>query len=297
MIYRINQRPEILTASVTCGSGRYKIVICLARYAAERDRGAGTERGSVMLSITKPMRRWLAVLAGLVLAAAGVVLATHQASASNAPPTHPRFKSSAKFATWDNGGFDVYNNEWNTSEAGPQTVWANSYHYWGVTSTQANTTSVKTYPSVQKTYSSPRGYSSIKYLWSTFRESMPTRRGFIAEAAYDLWLNNYSIEVMIWTDNHGQAPAGNRIASVKRFGRHFTVWANGSDMYSFVLHRNEKAGKIHILSLLRWLVRTHHLSRSVTLTQTNFGWEICSTKGVPLNFKLTGYSLHEGFGR
>ena len=78
---------------------------------------------------------------------------------------------------------------------------------------------------------------------------------------------------------------------------YFTVWANGSDMYSFVLHRNEKAGKIHIASLLRWLVRTHRLSGSDTLTQTNFGWEICSTRGVPMNFKLSWFSLHEGFNR
>ena len=248
-----------------------------------------------MLSMSKPMRRWLAVLAGLVLAAAGVVLATHNATASNAAPRHPRFKSSAPFATWDNGQFDVYNNEWNTSEAGPQTIWANSFHYWGVSSTQANTTSVKTYPSVQKNYTNHPVYSSIKYLRSSFRESMPARRGFIAEAAYDLWLDNNDIEVMIWVDNHGQAPAGGRIASIKRFGKNFKVYSSSHNAYTFVLDHNEKSGTIHILSALRWLVRSHHMSRSATLTQVNFGWEICSTRGVPLNFKVSGFSLHDGF--
>jgi hypothetical protein len=33
------------------------------------------------------------------------------------------------------------------------------------------------------------------------------------------------------------------------------------------------------------------LSSSVTLTQVNFGWEICSTHGSPMDFTLTNYTL------
>jgi len=62
-----------------------------------------------------------------LLAAVAVVAAAAPASA--AIPAHPKWKSSARLAAWNNGGFIVYNNEWNSS-AGPQTIWADSYQHW-----------------------------------------------------------------------------------------------------------------------------------------------------------------------
>ena len=156
----------------------------------------------------------------------------------------PAWQSSAPFGTWNNGAFDVYNNEWNTSEAGPQTIWANSFHHWGVESTQSASTSVKTYPSVQRNYPN-RPYSTFGMLRSTFAEQMPSSGNYIAEAAYDLWLNNYSIEVMVWVDNHRQVPAGSVIAHVTFGGQKFAVWKSGSDFFSFALEGgNEHSGTV-----------------------------------------------------
>ncbi len=246
----------------------------------------------------KPLRGWLAM--PVVVALAGLELVAFAAvpSAANAAvPSNPAWKSSAAFGAWHNGGFIVYNNEWNTAEAGPQTIWANSYQNWGVSSKQANTTSVKTYPSVQKNYSNTP-YTSLAWLRSTFTESMPSAPNLDAEAAYDVWLNNYNIEVMIWVDNHRQAPAGSLVAKVKIYGQTFAVWQSGRDMYSFVLSgKRETSGKVHILSALRWLVHHGYLSRSVTMTQVDFGWEIASStnlSGSPMDFTMTRYSLSRG---
>jgi len=168
------------------------------------------ERGFRMHSPAKLRRRALATIAAAALAAPGLLMLTAP-TASASVPSSAAFKSSEPFGTWNNGAFDVYNNEWNTSEAGPQTIWAFNYHHWGVESTQSASTSVKTYPSVQRNYPN-RPYSTFSMLRSTFAEQMPSSGDFIAEAAYDLWLNNYSIEVMMWFDNHRQVPAGNVIA-------------------------------------------------------------------------------------
>jgi hypothetical protein len=150
---------------------------------------------------------------------------------------------------------------------------------------------VKTYPSVQKTYNN-RAFGSLHTLASHFAEHMPAGRAFIAEAAYDVWLNNYNIEVMVWVDNHGQRPAGRVIGTAKIYGKNFQVWASGNNLFSFKLSGgNETRGEIHLLSTLRWLVRHGHLNRSVTLTQVDFGWEICNTHRTPLDFTLTNYSL------
>jgi hypothetical protein len=231
------------------------------------------------------MRRALVAL----LAAAAAFMAAGPAFASI--PAHPKWRSSDPFGSWNNGGYIVYNNEWN-SDHGPQTIWANSYKYWGAVSTQkAGNTAVETYPCVQKNYSNVP-VKSLKLLRTGFTEYMPSNKsGLDAEAANDIWLNNYNIEVMIWVDNHGQRPAGSVIGHATIFGQHFAVWHTGT-IFSFVLDHNETSGRTHVLASLRWLMNHGLLSRSVTLTQVNFGWEIASTGGQPRDFTMTNYWLH-----
>jgi hypothetical protein len=241
-------------------------------------------------ALTKP-RRWLTVLAAAAVVAPGLALLASSTPANASIPANPRWESSAPFGTWNTGKFDLYNNEWNTSAAGPQTIWGDSYKHWGVQSTQPDSTSVKTYPSVQENYTNTT-LGSLHALWSNYAERMPLASSLDAEAAYDIWLNNYSIEVMVWVDNHGQRPAGNVIATANIYGKKFTVWQSGSSMFTFALQGTQKQrGKVHLLKTMNWLASHGYLSPSDSLTQVNFGWEICSTDGTPMNFTVTNYSL------
>src|SRR5215471_3107503 len=236
------------------------------------------------------MRQVLSSLvAAVTVTAAAIVTATTPASA--AIPPNPAWKSSAPFGAWNNGGFIIYNNEWNSS-AGPQTIWANSYRHWGAESTQrAGNTAVETYPCVQKNFNNVP-MSSFHLIRNGFTESMPANtRGLDAEAADDIWLNKYNIEVMIWVDNHGQRPSGQVVGHATFFGKHYAVWRSGS-YYAFVLDHNEKTGMTYIVASIRWLIHHGYLKANVTLTQVNFGWEIASTNGKPRDFKLTNYWLH-----
>jgi hypothetical protein len=107
-----------------------------------------------MRSSFRPARRWFAVVAGVVVVGLGLVALRQSPVAAPyvgqyskmrlAAPAGSAWSSSEKFGTWDNRGFDVYNNEWNTAQAGPQLVWADSYRHWGVQSVQPDSTSVKT---------------------------------------------------------------------------------------------------------------------------------------------------------
>jgi hypothetical protein len=247
-----------------------------------------------MRSVFTSVRRVPIILAAQALAGLGLVaFAGPSSAAATGIPSHPAWQSSAPFGTWQTGRYDVFNNEWNTKVAGPQTIWANSHSDWGVESTQSDTTEVKVYPSVQVTNSgNGLPISNIKALQSYFAESMPSVHDFDAEAAYDLWFNSYSVEVMMWVDNHGQRPSGNIIAHTKIFGQKFAVWQGGQDQYSFTLMgQNETHGRAHLLSAVRWLVNHGHMSASDTLTQSNFGFEIASTDGKPMDFTVTRYSL------
>ena len=232
------------------------------------------------------VRRVAAAVAAIAAVSAAAVI-----PASASIPSHPKWKSSAPFGAWNNGKFIVYNNEWNSS-AGPQTIWADSYHYWGVESTQRKgNTAVETYPCVQQNFSNVP-ISAFQSIRNGFTESMPANKtGLDAEAADDVWLNHYKIEVMIWVDNHGQRPAGNVVGHATMFGQHYAVWRSGS-YYAFVLRRNETTGKTYMLSAFRWLIRHGYLKASDTLTQVNFGWEIASTNGKPRDFRVTRYWLH-----
>jgi hypothetical protein len=109
--------------------------------------------------------------------------------------------SSAPFGEWStpDGRFDLYNNEWNTSDdPGPQTICGNSESDWQVTSTQrAGNTGVLTYPSVQLNYNGGNGYplSQFTGMTSSYAETMNAVSGTDAEAAYDIWLNGLNKEV------------------------------------------------------------------------------------------------------
>lgn len=241
----------------------------------------------------------------LMVAIAGPCLVVSVAfadAAQAAVPKHAKWKSASPSATWSEGGFTLSNNVLATTGAGRQLIWADSYRKWGVESTQPNTTSVKSYPSVQWIYPNQPAYSSLRYLRSSFTQSMPSAVNLSADAAYEVWLNNHTVEVMMWVDNHNQAPAGQLIDQmVPIYNEKFDLYKNGPNNYSFVLNGQQQTrGKVHLLSALRWLVHhgpskhVHYLSRSDTLTEVDFGWEIASTGGKPLDFRVTGYRVSSG---
>jgi hypothetical protein len=238
------------------------------------------------------MRRALFSLltAAVIAAVAGLAVAGTASAAVAGIPSHPMFESSAPFAAWNDGGFILYNNEWNPS-AGRQTIWVDSYGNWGVQSDQAaGNTGVETYPCVQQDYDNVP-VSSFHLIRNGFAESMPDAARLDAEAADDVWLNHYGIEVMIWVNNHGRIPSGRIIGHTWIFGQYFAVW-RGGPTYTFALDYNETSGQTHILASLQWLMEHGYVPARATLTQVDFGWEVASTGGSPMDFTMTGYWLH-----
>jgi hypothetical protein len=230
-------------------------------------------------------------------------------------PAQPRFETTAPANTQDdnllnkdwvdpNTGIDIRQNMWNCPSTNPpcgaQTLWANSSSNWGVVSDQAKgNTAVMVYPDAQNVYTLPSGdpdpLKNFGIIQSTFKERSPSVGDF--EAAYDLWLNNWNTEVMIWVDNHGQTPAGNVVGTTTIYGQRFTVWSSAgqsggypSGPFTFVLNKNEKGGRVHILSAFRVLEEMKLIPATSSLDDIEFGWEICSTGGHPENFEVTSYS-------
>jgi hypothetical protein len=223
------------------------------------------------------------------------------------PPAHPKFKSTALMGDWTDPktGLNVSNDMWNCPQhaCGRQEVWANSSGNWGVVSTMAKgNTAVLTYPAVQQQFGAsnqPALLANASELVSTFTQSMPTTAGTIGEAAYDIWLNDWNTEVMIWVDNQHQTFYQPLLGTITFNGQKFRMYMDHgvshgypSGPFFFVLQDNETHGTIDILAVFHWLERAGYLSAAKdSLTAVDFGWEICSTNGVPENFSISHYTL------
>ena len=231
------------------------------------------------------------------LAVSGI-LALGLAIPAGAAP-HP-FRSCAPQGGHDFGRWLVQNNAWNGS-AGPQCIWARSTHRWGVSSKQSGT-AVETYPDVASAYyrDGVIPYRKLTHLRSWYSVSMPARPArYIAEAAYDIWVNGYATEVMAWVDNHGQTPAGSVIAAYRIYGETWKLWKGdcGQPCYSFVRKTGFSRRTVHLLSMLRILVQRHAIGTGATVTDVQFGFEICSTGGRWRNFTVRNYALRTGVRR
>jgi len=133
------------------------------------------------------------------------------------------------------------------------------------------TTEVVGYPSAQCLI-----YSALpSSLTSSYNVTPPSNSsGLDYEFAYDLWLtsasaarnNNWDndLELMIWTYNHGQRPAGSRVATL---GDGSAVWFDGNkgsnnSTVSVVLRSNRTSGTVDLSGIIAQLKSRGYIPQS-----------------------------------
>lgn len=242
----------------------------------------------------------------LIAAALAAIGAVGASAAGQAPagPTAGQASActtSAQYGTCLYPPYRVNQDMWNPGPGSKQTLTATSAGHWRVSTYQPAGAAVRSYPNVSENLGKPiSDYSTVQ---ATFAETMPA--GADAEAAFDVWVNGAPstsgatgmIEVMIWTENHGNTPAGTKTTTVTISGQTFAVWecrtstCVGHPYYAFVLSRNESSGRVHILTTLQWLTQHGLIPASDPLTRVDYGWEIRNTGGATRTFAVTSYSL------
>ncbi len=204
-----------------------------------------------------------------------------------------------------------------TGGQGPQVLTAFSVQDWSVTATDTDPSDapgeVLTYPDANFNYyqldTQASGYTTppaqydlnnITSLTSDFTESMPQISDLNAEAAYDLWLNNWQTEIMVWVDT---SPAKDRnladdgmtkVGTYTYSGQTFALWRNGSGItgfYVFLLDHNETSGSVNLKAMLETMVSLGFIPATSSLTQIPFGWEISDTGGKPVTFTLSRFNV------
>lgn len=203
------------------------------------------------------------------------------------------WSSSAQYASWSSNGYTLGNDVWG-SGAGPQTIWANSSSNWGVWSQQPATNGVKSYPHAE--YDFNRSLSAIGRISSSFNVSVPGSG--VYNTAYDIWLNNYAYEVMLWMNEKSAGPLGSYSQTVSVGGYTWRLYSgsNGSNtVYSFVNTGQSSSGTVDVLAALNWLQHNGWFGGSTaTLGNVQFGWEISSTGNTGTNFTTNSYSVSAG---
>jgi hypothetical protein len=208
-------------------------------------------------------------------------------------------------------GYNTYvgNNMWAAGGSGmTQTLTAFGPDKWHVVAkAPAGNTGVLSYPDTQQLFNNWNGsgwngsgnqtdtpISRLKQLTSTFAENMNANPRTDAEAAYDIWLSNTSgpDEIMIWIDNANRGTGGaTQLGSGSFGGQKWTLLQYQGGEVIWSLDANEQSGAVDILAMLRDLQSRGLASSGAAIGEIDFGFEICSTGGVPETFSVSSYSL------
>jgi hypothetical protein len=103
-------------------------------------------------------------------------------------------------------------------------------------------------------------------------------------------------EIMIWTANINQHPAGSQVASgVVLSGITWDVWATSGNGYlAFVPRQALASGSLDLKAMLDYLIQQGRVPATSTLGQICYGVEVVSTNAAPATFKFLDFSITEG---
>jgi hypothetical protein len=219
--------------------------------------------------------------------------ATPGAGVTGSSCRSPQFVSSSPTAGWNDGAYNVSQDEWNARGFNvDQTMYACSYSSWYVVADMDTYSGqVKTYPNSHLNFDDTP-VSEFSSVSSSFAETSP--HVGIYEDAYDIWLNGVarpgSTEIMIWNDNYGQRPKGSVVANASFGGRSYQVWRAG-DYVAFVAGTTFTAGTVNLLQMFNWVTTQGWMPPTSVLSQVDYGAELVSTDGSPATFTFSDFSV------
>ena len=204
------------------------------------------------------------------------------------------------------GNYYVTNDTWNAGRYRglSQALYVCNYNSWHVIAAMNNDTgdgAVKTSPNVQETwYPTPTVLSRWESITSDFSDVPPGTGPKYGtwEFEYDIWFNGLaessSTEVMIWTYNNGQAPAGSPVGWFADSGQSYRVYYSSPpyQYVAFVDRRKHLSGKVNLLDFFNYVISRGWMPGSSTLYQICDGVEIVSTNSKPEKFTINNFAIN-----
>jgi hypothetical protein len=232
----------------------------------------------------RPLAPALAIALGALMLPAGPA----QAASTARPCHHPKYTTSSTDGSWSQGRYIVTQDMWNVGGYDvSQHLRVCSPSNWSVRTSASNSSgdgAVKTYPNVHRDYHNwstghEPAISSFRSIRSTFAARSP--KSGIYDTAYDIWINGVadsgSTELMIWTHNHRQTPAGSVVVRGLHFShRTWALWSTGNGYLAYVPNKPLDHGTIALRARMVYLMRHGYLRQGSTLGQVDFGIEFVS---------------------
>jgi hypothetical protein len=237
---------------------------------------------------------------------------TSAADGSCPPDNAPRWPHTGIIGT--TGDVAVDNHVWSPPQ-GPwsQMLRAVGPNRWSVTANFPTDTSVHSYPNTDQIQdwidgtNRPAALSTWKTMTSSWSVNMSTRPETVAEAAYDLWFDDWNQEVMIQVAFTGdklrpRCDVNGDVINTVTFGgtggvpaRRWNLCVFDSEMiWQPATGTNYSSGRVDVMAMLSWL-ENHgdgkYLPANPTLTAVSFGFEICSTGGRNQTFQVNNFSF------
>jgi len=189
----------------------------------------------------------------------------------------------------------VNNDAWSGS-AGPQTIQVCDQSSWNAVSDQSdNQGQIETYPDTEYDIGGrddqppSNDIAATNSITSTFSEAFPSAGDW--DAAYDIWLNNWTTEIMIWNQWSGSNsywPA-QATQTLSLDGVPYSFYNNGGELM-FFRQTQVSSGSVDILAALQWLVSQGLVKSSDVPWQLEYGVEISATTGTE-TFPMTDLSF------
>jgi hypothetical protein len=198
----------------------------------------------------------------------------------------------ASYSEADGGEYLIHNNNWNDDAGGNTVITACDYDNWYLISDTPNHSdmSVQTYPNVHRDYNN---VPLTRITSARFAATGPRCTGCVYNIAFDVWMGSgFSHELMIWTDNWGQRPIGNKVDTVTVGGHEYQVWRSGSGdggVFTYVSTTPQLSGD---MPLSEFFKDVQNRGWKVTTTwQVDYGVEIVDTNGNPERFDFTNFAI------
>jgi hypothetical protein len=195
-------------------------------------------------------------------------------------------------------GYVVDQDEWDGSynwSANPESlhVCTPQYVYWVIKMANTNT-AVHSYPNIHKDYSNTP-LSSFNSLTANFTTSSPHAPNMDYEAAFDVWINRYATELMIFCDNWHQAPAGSVIVNNATIDGHtYDIYMRGTNQtISYLAHTQYSSGTQNLKLFFNDMISRGWIASNSTLAQLDFGFEIVGTNNVRCTFVLSNFQINQ----
>lgn len=188
-------------------------------------------------------------------------------------------------------GYYIHNNNWSDTYGGSHVIQACAEDDWvvDVNVPAHSDMAVEAYPNVHMDYNNVP-VSNIAS--ADFGALAPDCVGCVYNVAFDIWIGSgLTNELMIWTQNHGQRPAGTRLADQVIGGHNYQVWHNAG-YTAYVADPALPAGNMPLALFFQDMQARGWALSSATTWQVGYGVETVTTGGVNQRFDFTDFSVN-----